>query len=187
MRLKRAAVMEARGAQLSAEVCAAIAGSRLYAAARTIAAYLAFKDEIDLTPLWTDSEKLWVVPRIARAGTAMSFHVLEQATLVRHRFGQQEPVADAEEVPAAGIDLVLVPGLAFDHGGGRLGYGRGYYDRFLNDVPAAVPTVGVTLDELIVPAVPRDDHDVPVTHLVTESGLRPVAQPGAAARSRASS
>src|SRR5690606_23423041 len=99
-----------------------------------------------------------------------------------------EPDGSTPEISASDIDLVLVPGLAFDVGGGRLGYGGGYYDRLLASLPGSVPTVGVTLDELIVDAVPVEPHDVGVSHLVTQSGLRLAsAQRRTAVRSKARS
>ncbi len=65
------------------------------------------------------------------------------------------------------LDLVLVPGLAFDAHRNRIGYGRGYYDRFLAQV--AAPRIGLIPDALLVEAVPVDDHDVPVDLVVTDT------------------
>jgi 5-formyltetrahydrofolate cyclo-ligase len=67
---------------------------------------------------------------------------------------------------------VLLPALAFDERGFRLGYGGGFYDRLLADWP--VLTVGVTPEALVLSAVPREAHDVPVAYLATERGVRRV-------------
>ena len=75
----------------------------------------------------------------------------------------------------ADIGAVLVPGLAFDRWGGRLGRGRGYYDRLLTRLGPGVDRMGVTADRLVwQEPLPVDTHDVRMTWLVTEAGLRPV-------------
>ena len=67
------------------------------------------------------------------------------------------------------IDVVLVPGLAFDRCGNRLGRGRGYYDRFLRRLPADVLTIGLAFDGMIHDQIPHDEHDHLVNMVVTES------------------
>ncbi len=69
---------------------------------------------------------------------------------------------------------MLVPGLAFDARGGRLGYGAGFYDGLLaSGVPDNAPLVAGAFEAQMVPEVPRDDHDVPVDLVITESGRYP--------------
>ena len=70
--------------------------------------------------------------------------------------------------------MALVPGLCFDERGTRLGYGLGYYDRLLPLLRSDALIVGVTADALVVPELPKAPFDVPMTHLVTESGVRQV-------------
>lgn len=69
-----------------------------------------------------------------------------------------------------GFDLVLVPGIAFDRGGRRLGHGFGYYDRFLGGLADRVPRVGLAFSHQVVEEVPVEAWDVPVHTLVTEEG-----------------
>ena len=66
------------------------------------------------------------------------------------------------------IDVVLVPGLAFDPLGNRLGRGRGYYDRFLRRLPAGALTIGLALDTMIRNQIPYGENDYPVKMVVTE-------------------
>jgi len=82
-----------------------------------------------------------------------------------------EPTADAPIEPLAPGDLVLVPGLAFDSAGGRLGRGAGFYDRFLADLPRGVTACGVGLACQIVSAVPMEVHDRRLDAMLCESGL----------------
>jgi 5-formyltetrahydrofolate cyclo-ligase len=89
----------------------------------------------------------------------------------QHRFGYEQPVPTAPEIDPGRIDAVLVPGLCFDRRGGRLGWGRGYYDQLLTRMRPDVWTVGVTLERRIVDSVPSEPHDMKMTMLATEEGL----------------
>jgi 5-formyltetrahydrofolate cyclo-ligase len=163
-------VRAGRGAALDEAVRAAISASPHFQDALTVGLYLAMENEIDLEPLIGPGRR-FVVPRTQRAATPyLTFHDLSAGTETRF-WGLREPVANAPQVEPAQIDLMLVPGLMFDEQGGRLGYGKGFYDRFLAGSGAGV-TVGVTLDAFVVPRLPVDPHDVAVQYLVTESGLR---------------
>ena len=159
---------------LDAAVCDAIRTAPSFRKARTVAAYLATATEIDLADLMRTSDKRFVVPRTDDDPEPhLTLHPLDEATLELHPFGMLEPSAASPSVPLAEVDLVLVPGLAFDWSGVRLGYGRGYYDRLLSSGPNPV-TIGVTLESLLLERLPHHDHDVPVMELVTERGWRSV-------------
>ena len=89
----------------------------------------------------------------------------------RHRFGYEQPVPGAPLVDPTGVGVVLVPGLAFDRYGNRLGWGKGYYDRLL-PTAAQATKVGVTLERRLVEEIPVAPHDVPMGFLATERGVR---------------
>ncbi len=72
---------------------------------------------------------------------------------------------DSEEVFNGNFDLIIVPGLAFDYGGGRIGYGAGYYDFFLNKQDSAIK-LGIAYDFQIFKELPQDEHDVQIDGLV---------------------
>ncbi|MEW6719205.1 MAG: 5-formyltetrahydrofolate cyclo-ligase [Thermodesulfobacteriota bacterium] len=87
-------------------------------------------------------------------------------------YGIPEPLHWPERPPrTGGFDLVVVPGVAFDRAGRRLGQGLGYYDRFLEGLPGNVPRVGLAYSEQVVEEVPVDERDVPVHALATEEGV----------------
>lgn len=79
-------------------------------------------------------------------------------------YGIKQPVqSPSSTVPLNEIDLVVVPGLAFDKANNRLGRGQGYYDRFLKDIPRDTPTVGLAFDFQLVDAIPcLEAHDIKV-------------------------
>jgi 5-formyltetrahydrofolate cyclo-ligase len=146
----------------SAEIVRAISRMRVFAEAETVFAYKAFGSEADLSGI----PGRIVLPRVLPGG-AMEFAAGAEK-FRRGAFGILEPDG-GEVVPPAPDDVVLVPGLAFDVSGGRLGYGGGYYDRYFADRRGAV-LVGVCFAEQIVGRVPADAGDVRMDWLVTEKG-----------------
>lgn len=134
--------------------------------------YLPFRGEPSpLGLLRRYPEARYFLPRTAPGG--LSVHPFD-APRERHRYGFEQPAAGAPEVDPASLDAVVVPGLAFDRAGGRLGYGAGYYDRFLATLPPRVLRIGLVPEALVLEALPRDPWDVPVDFLATERGVRPV-------------
>ena len=90
------------------------------------------------------------------------------AELIRGRFGVPEPRPGARRsVPGREVDLVLVPGLAFDRRGHRLGHGHGYFDRFLARLPKATPTVGLAFRFQLLDCLPHAAHDHAVQTVLT--------------------
>jgi len=138
--------------------------------ARHILLYSAFGSELDPAELQSLYPATYYLPR-ARA-QQLEVHPLP-CKLVKHEFGFWEPAADSPRVVPDRLDAVVVPGLAFDPWGYRLGYGLGFYDRFLARLPPRTLTVGLVAEALLVPELPHDPWDVPVQFLATEQGVRP--------------
>lgn len=136
----------------------------------TAAAYLATPDEIDVSPLF---ERLpgwkWVLPRIEEDRT-VTFRDRD-VPRERHAFGIDQPTATGHVTPVPEIDVFLVPGLAFDPFGGRVGHGAGYYDRILAQRRTDSRAIGVTLDERVLGRVPVFDHDQRMDLLATQSSV----------------
>ncbi len=136
----------------------------------TAAAYLPISDEVDVTALF---DRLpgwrWVLPRIEDDATL----TFRDRDVVRetHRWGLIQPSDSGRIVPVAEIDVFLVPGLAFDDSGGRLGRGGGYYDRVLAGRRADSDVIGVTVAGRVIDTVPVVDHDQRVDWLATEGGV----------------
>jgi 5-formyltetrahydrofolate cyclo-ligase len=123
----------------------------------------------------SDRGHTYLVTRTPDDGGPLTIHLWNSAR-ERHRFGYRQPPAGTPEVPAESVDIVVVPGLCFDSRGGRLGWGKGYYDQLLPKLTNATVIMGVTLTRLIVDRVPTDPHDAMMTHLLTEAGVVSVAQ-----------
>ena len=92
-----------------------------------------------------------------------------QTDLVRHRYGMLEPSKACPIFPIAQLQLIVVPGIAFDCKGYRLGYGKGFYDRFLANCPHAIP-IGLAYRIQVVENTFPETWDVPVQHIFTETG-----------------
>lgn len=136
-----------------------------------MATYLPMPAEVDVESLNASSRRRALVPRIEDGGE-LSLHHLDSAELARHAFGFLEPSPGSEPVDLEDVDVMLVPGLAFDRSGNRLGKGGGMYDRLLSRLPIGVARVGVAADDVIVERLPTDAHDQPVQWIATESGIR---------------
>ncbi len=126
--------------------------------------------EVDLSPLRHEGRVL--MTRTPPSGP-LTVHDADAAREL-HPWGYSQPVAGAPAVDPAEIDVVLVPGVAFSVTGARLGHGKGYYDRLLAALRPESERVGVTFDALVVPELPTAAHDIAMTHLATESGVRDV-------------
>ena len=166
---QRAALTPQEVRRASDAVCRHLAAWPPFQGAATVMAYLAFRNEVSLQPLIDDHpHKLWALPRTLPGGV-LSICRYQPGRLVRHPFGMPEPAPDAPLVPLDLIDLVLVPGLAFDRFGGRLGFGGGCYDRLLPHLAAARVGVAHELDPYLV--LPMDDHDCRMEWIVCPAGI----------------
>ncbi len=84
-------------------------------------------------------------------------------------FGVREPAEqDLNFLPPDQIDLVVAPGLAFDRRGGRIGYGKGYYDRLLSRLGSHVPRIALAFDFQVLDTVPQDETDIQIDAIITE-------------------
>lgn len=148
-------------------------------AGATVAAYMATKDEVDL--------HTWLAAHIAAGGSAslpriqssnaMTFHrYLPTTGLEPNQYGISEPTITSPRVADADIDVVLVPLLAFDEAGTRLGMGGGYYDRYLPRLRNDANIIGIAFACQQSPApLPKADWDIPLHAVVTENGMLELA------------
>jgi 5-formyltetrahydrofolate cyclo-ligase len=155
--------------QASRTICKRIQEWGIFQRADVIQTYMPMRSEVDLTPLLgIPPHKNWVIPRILPEGR-MVFQRYDPERLIRHPYGMLEPAPDLPIVVPGSIDLALVPGLAFDRHGWRLGYGGGFFDRFLRDFKGT--SLGVTFEALLLDSLPHDAYDIPIMYVVTEMGL----------------
>ncbi len=140
-----------------------------YNAAETIFIYFSKKSEPDTHRLIEHAlglGKTVTLPRVFGKGIMAAYHITGTDQLQKGALGIMEPPDTARRVDAEDIDLIIVPAVAFDLGGYRLGRGGGYYDRFLS--ASDFFSIGLAREKLLLDSVPREAHDVPVKCIVTE-------------------
>jgi 5-formyltetrahydrofolate cyclo-ligase len=160
-------------------IVVALAGAGPLRAAGRVALYLPTDGEVDLAglhPVLRERGTELCLPVIG-AGASMTFRRLDEgAGVATNRYGIPEPAGDGTDDVAAGdLDVVLVPCVAVDRNGRRLGFGAGFYDRALADAGRRPLTVGVAFDCQVVEGIDAQTWDVPMDLVVTESG---VVEPG---------
>ena len=152
------------------------------AAAGTVLCFASFRSEVDTTPLiawWLARDAVVALPRIVGAHHMEAYAVTDlQSDLVAGRWDIPEPRPGLPLVDPVAIDVVIVPGSAFDRAGGRMGYGGGFYDTFLARLRPDARRIGICFDLQVVERVPCETHDLCVDLVVTESraietGCRP--------------
>lgn len=151
-------------------LCERLREQHVWSAARTVLLFAPLPDEPDAWPLLAvaiASGKLVGLPAFVPGTNGYTARQILDPTrdLTTGQFGIREPAATCPEVPLNRLDLVLVPGIAFDTRGGRLGRGKGYYDRLLCAVNGT--KCGVAFDEQIVDAVPVGPMDVRLNCILT--------------------
>ena len=141
--------------------------------------FASFRSELDTAPLaaWVlRAGKTLCLPRVLGPRRMAAFRVADLAAdLVPGKWDIPEPREDLPEVPPETLDLVFVPGSAFDEDGRRCGYGGGFYDTYLPLTRPGTPWVALAFEAQLVPRIACEDHDLPVTAIVTE---RRVIRPG---------
>jgi 5-formyltetrahydrofolate cyclo-ligase len=155
----------------SAEAAARLAGLPAWEAARTVALYAPMGAELDTAEaarLAAAAGKRVAWPRLVPGRLAVEFAACAPGALVSGPLSTREPPPSAPALPPGEIDLVVVPGVAFDAAGRRLGRGRGAYDATLAALPPRAARVGLAFELQVVPAVPAGPLDAPVDAVVTE-------------------
>lgn len=148
----------------------------LFTRASNIHIYLPITEnrEVDTWDIIETAEQMGkeiVVPVMKPGSKYLSHYQIKpgETKLKPNDLGILEP-CEEEEYPNPDFDLVIVPMVGGDHYCNRLGYGRGYYDRFLKTQSDAI-TIGVMPDECLVPNIPTEEHDIPLNCIVTETTI----------------
>jgi 5-formyltetrahydrofolate cyclo-ligase len=169
------AAIEQHSAVIAAYVCALPA----FCVSHTVMVYMALPQEVQTRQIITQahqSQKRVAVPVIRGQDLVAVTLSAAPTPLRRGRFGILEPGGTLRVIHPQEIGCIAVPGIAFDARGGRLGFGKGYYDRFLRQLPATTYRCGLAFGIQVVPCVPQAPHDVCMHGIVTEQGCIPCMQ-----------
>jgi len=155
-------------ARKSALICGALVDDEHFVSARGLHVYLPFGSEVDIHPLieiaWGMGKEVGLMRVMDDGGIA--HHEIDSGTeYQKGPLGILEPVS-AEPFDLDRCDLVIVPVVAADVSGNRLGYGKGYYDQFLAQYPR--PAIGVCFEEQVFDAIPADEGDIALDAIYTD-------------------
>jgi 5-formyltetrahydrofolate cyclo-ligase len=146
-----------------------VINSKEFQPAKVVAAYSAFGSEVKTDLIIKRSrilDKKIVLPRVEEEDIAF-YEVSSSKSLIRGRFGIMEPMPSKR---ASEIDLLVVPGIAFDKKGYRLGYGKGYYDRLL--LGKRTFSIGLAYSFQLLETLPHDSYDNRLNAIASEDGIR---------------
>ena len=180
--IRRTAMLRRAALENKDEISARIVGRLIelpeYVAAAAVLWYVDARSEVRTRlelPAALASGKQIVVP-YCQSDELRLFRLESLAELVIGAYGILEPPTELREraekrvLPAA-IDLAIVPGVAFDRSGTRLGHGFGYYDKLLAQLSPDTPRIGLAFECQLFDELPRDEHDVAMSAIVTESAV----------------
>ena len=169
MRAVRAALPKSACDQRSAEINERVLALQEFERAATLLTFASIHNEVrtrlSIEAAWAAGKRV-ALPRVA--GDELQLHVVDsETTLIDGAFSVPEPTEEAERVPPAEIDLAIIPALAVDPRGYRIGYGGGFYDKLIPQLCRAC-TCAVAYDFQLVSEVPELAFDVPVDIVVTD-------------------
>jgi 5-formyltetrahydrofolate cyclo-ligase len=165
--------------ELSQVICEKFAALPDFARARTVMFYVDARAEVrtrHFLPQALSYGKKIVVPWCNDAGELELFHLENMDELAVGMYKILEPREDLrrlpeKQVPVEELDLVMVPGVAFDRRGARMGHGKGYYDKLLEHARADTPLVALAYECQLFPEIPVGDHDVFMDKIITEQAV----------------
>lgn len=166
IKARKALLSALEKAEVAARVFEKLEQSAAFAMADRILMYHSLPDELsthEFIDRWA-SRKQFFLPRVN--GVNLEVLPYHRSRMAQGAFLIEEPQGD-EVVPADSVELIVVPAIAYDRNGNRVGRGKGYYDRLLADTRAL--KVGVGYDFQLVDEVDAETHDIPVDMVITES------------------
>jgi len=181
MRARLKSLTAAERATGAALICERVRAQDFWKSARVVLLFAPLPDEADVWPLVTAALAEGKTVTLPRFEAAEKHYVSARVSdlerdMATGTFGIREPAPHCTEIPLAKIDLALVPGLAFDSTGRRLGRGKGFYDRLLRGFGGI--KCGVALDEQIVAEIPTEEHDMRMTVVITGTKNLADTKPG---------
>lgn len=141
-----------------------------YKSSKTVMFFVSFDSEAHTHEIIKEAltNKTVLIPKVVHHEIEPSL-IIDFDNLIPGKFGILEPI-ETMKIAYKNIDLVLVPGIVFDKEGHRIGYGFGYYDKFLAKVPKAIK-IGLAFDFQVIGKIPREMHDAPVDLIVTDERI----------------
>ncbi len=166
---------------LSRQIMASFFALPAYESARTVMLYIDVRAEVrtrhDLPAALASGKKI-VVPWCNSDGMLELFHLEDMSELSLGMYKILEPKDELRLLPGKRVDvqeldLVMVPGVAFDRRGARMGHGKGYYDKLLEHARRDTPLVALAFECQLFPEIPVQSHDIFMDQIITEAAVYP--------------
>jgi 5-formyltetrahydrofolate cyclo-ligase len=165
--------------ELSQEICAKFVALPEYAHAKVVLYYIDVRSEVrtrHALPAALAQGKKIIVPWCNDRGELELFHLENMQELAVGMYKILEPRQELRALPAKQVrpqelDLVMVPGVAFDRRGGRMGHGKGYYDKLLQHARGDAPLVALAFECQLFPEIPTAAHDIFMDRILTEKAV----------------
>ena len=165
--------------ELSATICEQFMALPEYAAAKTVLFYIDVRSEVrtrQALPTALASGKKIIVPWCNEKGELELFHLTNMDELAVGMYKILEPKPELRKIPEKmvgpkDLDLVMVPGVAFDRQGGRMGHGKGYYDKLLQHARPETPLIALAFECQLFPEIPAASHDIFMDKVITERAI----------------
>ena len=162
--------LKANSTQISELICKNILQTQAFQNAKNVMLYYPFGSEIDIMGLVDKVKKTWLLPKVFEDDIEVYFYD-KGDMLSKNKWQILEPCLDDKKTDKNAVDLVIIPGLCADKKGFRLGYGLGFYDRFLRNIPSKCKKLIPVVSELFIDEVPKDLWDEPIDIVVTEKEI----------------
>jgi 5-formyltetrahydrofolate cyclo-ligase len=154
-------------ARLSKQICEQIKDWDVFQNATSVAIYMKFHKEVDLRPLLTEKKQI-VIPKVEIGEQELSLYKIHHISQTRPGYMQiLEPDESCKKIDD--VDLALIPGICFSEDGGRVGYGKGYFDKLLANLSCI--KVGIGYDLQITPTLTMEEHDIPMDYIITDKRI----------------
>ena len=150
--------------------------SNYYREAKNIFIYISYDSEINtkgiINKALMDNKKIYVPRTEFKTRLMDAVEITSLDNLIESEYGILEPSVEEPHIDPNEIDLIVVPGVAFDRNGGRMGYGAGFYDRYFKKISKdnmkKVIKLALAYDFQILEKIPMNEQDVPVNYIITE-------------------
>ena len=169
---KRKSLSVAEVQESGARVSKYLSNLNLFQQSSSVLFYSPIDNEVNVITLakkaMEDTHKRVIFPRVTANGLELH-NITSFEDLILGKYGIMEPKKNIPPWNTNNLDLILVPGIAFDRNGFKLGYGFGYYDKLLHNLD--IPCIGLAYDWQIVNNIHHEKHDIPVHHIITNNEI----------------
>jgi len=162
--------------KMDRKICDKFYESKYYRDAKNIFIYISYDSEINtkeiINKALIDNKKIYVPRTEFKTRLMDAVEIISLDNLIESEYGILEPSIEEPHIEPNELDLIVVPGVAFDRNGGRIGYGAGFYDRYFKKINKdnikKIQKIALAYDFQILENIPMNEHDVPVSYIITE-------------------